>query len=149
MTMFIDSKIDDKEVRKLIKEISKKAGSAKPAYKIIGDRLKKSVRQNFKDQGRPEEWVGHSEATKKSRKNKSGKILLVRGANGGLFGSINYHASNNEARVGSPKIYAAIQNSGGKAGRGRKVIIPARPYLMIQDEDWTMIINTFTKYLLD
>jgi len=33
------------------------------------------------------------------------------------------------------KEYAAIHQHGGQAGRGRKVTIPARPYIVLQDED--------------
>ena len=44
--------------------------------------------------------------------------------------------------------YAAIQNFGGKAGRGRKVSIPARPFLVIQDEDWREIGEELENFLL-
>lgn len=37
-------------------------------------------------------------------------------------------------RVGSGKEYAAIHQLGGEAGRGRKVHIPARPFLPFTGE---------------
>ena len=59
---------------------------------------------------------------------RGGKILQLSGQ---LAGSISTGATNSFARIGSNKEYAAIHHLGGKAGRGRKVTIPARPYLPI------------------
>ena len=42
-----------------------------------------------------------------------------------------HHKTSRFARIDSNKKYAAIHHLGGKAGRGRKVTIPARPYLPI------------------
>ncbi|TSA12012.1 MAG: phage virion morphogenesis protein, partial [Deltaproteobacteria bacterium] len=50
--------------------------------------------------------------------------------------------------IGTNVIYAAIHQFGGKAGRGRKVTIPARPYLMFQDEDITYLEMTLVNYIL-
>ncbi|HBO4159162.1 TPA: phage virion morphogenesis protein, partial [Pseudomonas aeruginosa] len=36
-----------------------------------------------------------------------------------------------QAQIGSNLSYAPIQQLGGQAGRGRKVTIPARPYLPV------------------
>jgi phage virion morphogenesis protein len=44
-------------------------------------------------------------------------------------------------------IYAAIHKFGGKAGRGKRVNIPARPYLQMTDEDMEEILNAVKKYL--
>lgn len=42
-----------------------------------------------------------------------------------------HHKTSRFARIDSNKKYAAIHHLGGKAGRGRKVTIPVRPYLPI------------------
>ena len=54
-----------------------------------------------------------------------------------LMNSITSYYDNNVAEVGTNEPYAAIHQFGGKAGRGRKVDIPARPFLVLtpQDED--------------
>ena len=66
---------------------------------------------------------------------EGGKTLVDKGASGGLMGSILYEASPTMVIVGSDKIYAAIHQYGGQAGRGRKVTIPKRSYLGINDAD--------------
>ena len=40
-------------------------------------------------------------------------------------------ADANSVTIGNSAIYAAIHQFGGQAGRGRKVTIPARPFLPI------------------
>jgi len=49
--------------------------------------------------------------------------------------------------VGTNVVYAAIHQFGGKAGRGRKVTIPARPFLKLTDEDLEKILQTVEEYL--
>ena len=48
---------------------------------------------------------------------------------GQLATSITSHHDDSSATVGSGKEYAAIHQFGGQAGHGRKVSIPARPFL--------------------
>ncbi len=75
-------------------------------------------------------------ANKKTKsKRGKGKTLVVEGTRGGLQGSISFSATPFEVHVGSVLPYARIHQLGGKAGRGRKVTIPARPYLGISKED--------------
>ncbi|MDK4653337.1 phage virion morphogenesis protein, partial [Kingella kingae] len=57
-----------------------------------------------------------------------GKKLQLSGQ---LAASLTTQSGNDFARIGSNKPYAAIHHIGGQAGRGRKVHIPARPYLPI------------------
>ncbi len=45
--------------------------------------------------------------------------------------SITSRAGTDFARIGSNKKYAAIHHLGGQAGRGKKLTLPARPYLPI------------------
>ena len=48
---------------------------------------------------------------------------------------------------GSREKYAAIHQFGGPAGRGKKVNIPARPYLKLGDDDLDEIRDAIWKYL--
>lgn len=50
-------------------------------------------------------------------------------SDGGLASSVRPFSSAAEAVIVASKVYAAIQQLGGQAGRGKKVTIPARPYL--------------------
>lgn len=72
------------------------------------------------------------------------KILHLRGH---LKGDITYRASADAVEVGSPTKYARVHQLGGRAGRGRKVTIPPRPFLGIDAGDRTMIIGTLQRHL--
>jgi phage gpG-like protein len=65
-----------------------------------------------------------------------------------LMKSITYKEYSNRVEIGTNVVYGAIHQLGGKAGRGRKVTIPARPYLMVQDSDWTTIGEVVTRHLM-
>jgi len=155
-----------KEFTSYLGKIEKKAGNAKPAFEIAGQIILKSVQDNFVAQGRPQRWrrlsaatvlasAGRNSRTKRGgfrkaavKKIKRKSILINRGYAGGLLGSINSAASGKEATVGSPKIYAAIHNKGGKAGKNKSVDIPQREYLLMQKQDWPAITTAFTRFLI-
>jgi len=65
-----------------------------------------------------------------------GQILIVTGH---LMNSVGFKASEQSVAIGTNIKYGAIQHFGGMAGRGDKVKIPARPYLMLQDSDAYLI----------
>lgn len=52
-----------------------------------------------------------------------------------LYQSLTYEVHADGVAVGSNVVYSAIHQFGGQAGRGRKVTIPARPYLGLGDGD--------------
>ena len=127
-------KVDDKEVRKLLGGILKRMGNPGPAMKILGAIVRTSIVRNFEKGGRPTKWKALSPETLKTKKGTA--ILREQGMAGGLMGSVNYKPFSDKVVISADKVYAAIHHFGGKAGRGRKVTIPARPYMMVQDEDW-------------
>ncbi len=75
-----------------------------------------------------ESWGGQSWQQSKRAAKDGGKTLQLSGQ---LAASLTTQSGNDFARIGSNKPYAAIHHIGGQAGRGRKVHIPARPYLPI------------------
>lgn len=75
-----------------------------------------------------ESWGGDPWEQSKRAKHEGGKTLQKTGQ---LAASLTTQSSNDFARIGTNKVYAAIHHMGGQAGRGRKVNIPARPYLPI------------------
>ncbi|MEW5819919.1 MAG: phage virion morphogenesis protein [Cyanobacteriota bacterium] len=107
-----------------------------------------SVEENFAQQGRPK-WKGLAESTKKQRK-KEGKWpgIILQKSQGGLAQSITSEYGDDYAIVGTNKVYAAIHQFGGPAGRGKKVKIPARPYLNLGGDAVEEIINNIKKYLI-
>lgn len=54
---------------------------------------------------------------------------------GELLASITSYYDESLAIVGTNKVYAAIHQFGGKAGRGKKVEISNRPYLKLGEEE--------------
>ncbi len=63
-----------------------------------------------------------------------GKTLVDTGR---LRSSVTYLAAPDRVTVGTNVVYAAIQQFGGAAGRGRQAILPARPYIGLSPDDRT------------
>ena len=95
----------------------------------IGLMLVESTQERFQDGVGPDgvAW----ETSQRAEKNGD-KTLLDRGH---LRDSITYIPSRDSLEVGSNMIYAAIHQLGGEAGRNHSVVLPARPYLGISDDD--------------
>lgn len=57
-----------------------------------------------------------------------------------LMNSINHQVTSDDSvSIGSSMLYAMIHQEGGMAGRGRKVRIPARPYIGLSDKEKRLI----------
>jgi len=134
------------ELRANIKGVEKRLGKLDPALKIIGATVEASVLRNFEKGGRPTGWTELSPVT--LAKKKGGSILVGKGHGGGLMGSIHSQVAGNIVMVGTDKVYAAIHQFGGMAGRNKKVKIPARPFLMVQDKDWDNINEDLSNFIL-
>ena len=102
--------------------------------KQLAGTMHHAVRQNFKQGGRPK-WLGI--------KYRNGKPLIDTGA---LRDNINQAYDNDTALVGTNMVYAAIHNFGGMAGRNRKVRIPARPFLVLTNEDKQDLMDDVQDY---
>jgi len=168
----ITVKTDARAVEKLLGRIQKNLGDLTPVMKIIGSTIRTSIIRNFEKSGRPRKWKRHSKTTEK-RRGKGAKILMAQGLAGGLAASINYQADKKSVEIGTNKVYGAVHQFGAKKGsfgmvtanikahlrKGTKVKahtrkmklpwgdIPARPFLMIQDEDWTEIRAALNDYI--
>ena len=102
--------------------------------KQLAGTMHHAVRQNFKQGGRPK-WLGIEY--------RNGKPLIDTGA---LRDNINQAYDNDTALVGTNMVYAAIHNFGGMAGRNRKVRIPARPFLVLTNEDKQDLMDEVQDY---
>jgi len=138
--------VDTKPVSDMLKKFRHRMGTLKPAMKIIGQIMRTSIVENFQKGGRPDAWEPLSDETLLTK--KGDKILINQGFAGGLMGSIHPEIGDDYVMVGTDKKYAAIHQFGGKAGRGGKVTIPARPFLLIQDEDIDDITEELNDYLM-
>jgi phage virion morphogenesis protein len=114
----------------------------------IGRVMRSSVLKNVMTGGRYEaagswrggntRWQDLAESTKAARAKRGkwpGPILEVSEGGGGLMSSMSVSVGKDSVTVGTNKPYGGIHQFGGMAGPGRKVPIPARPYLVVQDED--------------
>lgn len=142
----IEIKLDNKLIQNKLLNIAKKTENLRPLMKNLTGILSFSTEENFKEEGRPK-WQKWSEATKKYRKKIKkypGQILQL---NGNLASSITTYYDDNSAVIGSNLPYAAIHQLGGKAGKNKKVEIPARPYINLSESDQNEILDTIVEYL--
>lgn len=142
----IEIKIDDSEFRKAMEELIRKGATLRPLMRNIAGIMHNAVEDNFAQEGRPR-WSPLSAKTVQSRAKRGywpGKILQMRGQ---LAASISSRHTENTAEVGTNLVYAGIHQFGGKAGRGRKVDIPARPFLKLTEQDIEDIKQAVIDYL--
>ena len=143
----IEIKIDNKDVDRKLLELAQKSENLRPLMKNLAGIFASATEDNFKNEGRPDKWTELSEATKKQRTKKKkwpGQILQVSGQ---LASSISTQYDDESAIIGSNLDYAAIHQLGGDAGRGKKVKIPARPYLKLADDDFNEILDATKNFL--
>ena len=145
-------------LKKQLAALDARIRNMRPVFEVIGETLKASVIRNFELGGRysePGNWRGGTNKWQAlsprtiARITKAGdmghrKILV---GEGHLMNSINWKANDEGVEVGTNLIYAAIHNFGGMAGRGHKANIPARPFLVVQDEDMEEIKHVINDFL--
>lgn len=142
----IEIAIDSKEVQEKLLELANRGENLRPLMKNIAGIFAYATEENFKNEGRPEKWVDLSESTKRQRQKKGkwpGQILQVTTQ---LALSVNTFYDDDSAVIGSNLAYAAIHQLGGKAGKNKKVNIPARPYLTLTEDNLKEILLAAEKY---
>ena len=142
--------IDDAELKAKLARLQSRLGNVSPVLRTIGESLLNSTKDRFKSQTSPDgaKWKAHAPATVRARlKGQGNAPLTILRLRGRLVGSINYQVAGNQLKVGTNIVYGAIHQFGGKAGRGRKVTIPARPYLGISPADREDILATLDEWL--
>ena len=166
MASFINATIDDHKFDALIEVMNDHAVHLKPVLAAVGNLAVKSVKQNFRVGGRPTRWV----ETEKPK----GKTMIGAGA---LMRQIHYKVDNDESGVTimtGPQKYAAILHFGGKTPaheiwyKNKRALsfmwhgvpaiygkvkhpgssIPARPYMLLQDEDVKVIENMMIQHIV-
>lgn len=141
----IEIKLDNKEVESRLLDWVKRSENLRPLMKNIAGMMADSTEENFEEEGRPK-WKDLSEKTKTARRKTGhypGQILQVSGQ---LAMSITTQYDNESAVIGSNKVYAAIHQLGGPAGKNKKTTIPARPYLRLTENDYHDILEVIEKY---
>lgn len=168
--------INEKDLAMKLSRFMAGARDMRPAMKDIGEYMMGVTDERFAREedpsGRP--WQPHSPLTLMiaygwTRRRKDGSSLRrkTHTKKGGLTAgferyamnrkiltlsarlrkSIHYQAAKDSVVIGTDAVYAAIHQFGGKAGRGRKVSIPARPYLGISDADRSEAVRIIKEHL--
>lgn len=122
------------EVVIVLERLAQTTSHRTPLMRSIAGTMESAVLQNFDVGGRPK-WLG--------LKYRQGTPLVD---TENLMGSITSDYTNDTAVVGTNEPYAAIHQFGGKAGRGRKTTIPARPFLKLTPEDESDIMEDIQAY---
>lgn len=119
------------ETTRALKEIETHLSDTQPLMREIAEVAKTSVETNFEVGGRPV-WKPLAASTIQAKGHS--KPLLA----SNVLRNIVTKVTDTSVTIGvqpAAKDYAAIQHLGGKAGRGQKVTIPARPFMLLQSED--------------
>lgn len=164
--MEIKVSIEDKELKSGLAALQSRMSDLSPVMKVISEIVYASIRRNFEAGGRPQRWAPSLRV-----KREGGQTLIRKGTGGGLLGSLIPSHTKDSATVSANKEYAAILHFGGKtapriikAKNGKALFwpgarhpvksvnhpgsqIPPRPFLMVQNEDWTEIQSVINNYL--
>ncbi|MDO9982727.1 phage virion morphogenesis protein [Glaesserella parasuis] len=122
------------EIIKTLKLLASKTENNASLMRNIAGTMESAVLTNFDVGGRPR-WLGI--------KYRDGSPLVD---TENLMSSITSDYDKDVAIVGTNEAYAAIHQFGGRAGRGRKVDIPARPFLMLTPQDEEDILQDVQDY---
>ncbi|OGT57872.1 MAG: phage virion morphogenesis protein [Gammaproteobacteria bacterium RIFCSPHIGHO2_12_FULL_63_22] len=168
--------VQDQAVQALLQRMAERTKNLQPALQAVGDGIVERTKRRFETSTGPdgEKWTPNAPATLgilsarlgKSYRKKGGDLNAAGerrlagnkpliGESGDLRRQIVAQATANQVTVGVGPKYAAIHQFGGKAGRGLKVEIPARPYLPVRQdgslypEESTIIVDAINDLLLD
>ena len=120
----IEITLDDSDLQRGLSQLLRNATQTAPMMRGMAQELESLTKDNFAS----ESWGGDKWPQSKAAAANSRKTLY---ATGELHDSISTQSGNGYARIGSNIKYAAIHHFGGQAGRGKKLTLPARPYLPV------------------
>ena len=111
----IDITLDARELRALLQALQTRLGDLTPVFRDMGEHLLNSTRARFQSQTAPNgaAWAPLSPAYQARKRKNKGKILTL---DGRLRGLLNYQASQDTLRIGTPLIYGATHQFGADKG---------------------------------
>jgi len=118
-------KIDDRfsiDLEMYLYKLLAKSENLQTPLSLIGELMRSSVLENFRQEGRPEKWKPSIRAQE-----EGGQTLTDEGH---LKGSIYAIAKRQSLQLGSPLVYASVHNFGYPPKN-----IPKRKFLLFQEED--------------
>lgn len=144
--------VSDSAVQSALEKLAAKVTNPKPILQALGEDLMERTKLRFASSTGPdgqrwqpnaratiEAYIGRRGGFGKKGINKKGQALAISkkpliGHSRSLSTQFHVRADSTSVTVGNSMIYAAIQQFGGQAGRGRKVRIPARPFLPVRSD---------------
>lgn len=157
----LEVKIDIEALSSELGGIVRRLENPTPLMAGIANELLAEAEHQLKTESGPEgPWPDLAISTQEQRrktKNWPGQMLQVSGSlASSIHGFHNSHEAGVRAGSGPSKEYAAIHQFGGKAGRGHKSTIKARPFLPIRgtpdnaflsDQATDAVIETVRHYI--
>jgi phage virion morphogenesis protein len=119
----IDITIDSAAVQAVLRNLESAVRNMGPVFRLIKTTLVSETEKRFAEEGPG--WPKSQAA-----EDRGGMTLQDSGQ---LAGSVSGESADHSATVGAGKVYAAIHQLGGDAGRGHAVHLPPRPYLPIDE----------------
>ena len=156
--MKISIHADTVPVEQYLVRLARRMRDMRPVMNAIGEIIVASVRRNFRESRAPD-------GTPWKPVKRKGRPLVDSGR---LRNSVGYLAGHDRVEVGTGVVYASFHQFGtgpytirprrkkalywpGAAHPVKQVNhpgLPARPFLMVQDEDWTEIRDAMLEYLM-
>ncbi|QLB43545.1 phage virion morphogenesis protein [Mannheimia pernigra] len=134
--------LNNTQAVKSLQQIANQLEQPRRLYGILGETLKKIHTARFKAEQDPDgnNWKALDDRTL-ALKRKRGKSTKILRQDGYLADKTAYNVTNDNVEFGSKEVYARLHQFGGKAGRGKKVSIPARPWLGVGKNDETLLLE--------
>ncbi|MDD5037127.1 MAG: phage virion morphogenesis protein [Methylococcaceae bacterium] len=152
---FLQIQYDDHLVLDALRRLSASAANLEPAFEDIGEALLLSHanrwRQMVDADGNP--WHPLSEAYRQEKPKNKDKILVL----DGYLERLHYDATPDGLKLGTDRIYGAVQQFGAKKGEfgvtshGVPIPwgdIPARPFLGVSEDDKREILDILSEHLM-
>lgn len=144
---------DDAEFQQMIGGMVRSVQEAAPVMESFAEYMMTETIEHFEKEEAPDGqgWQALSDVTISQREKANkwpGKKLQV---DGNLKTSIQRSWDDSSAELtagGSNLEYAAIHNFGGQAGRGRKVTIPQRQFMGLNDDDIAYFKKSLAGWIL-
>lgn len=139
------------QTAELDRALTRLAASVKdmtPIMRAIGGELEAATERNFDDEGARigAKWKPSQRALKTNGQTLRDTGRLVASISAGGAGHVS-EVTPHSVFVGTNVEYAAIHQFGGRAGRNRKVEIPARPFFGLNQQDEQDIAEKIAKML--
>lgn len=173
----VSVEVIDNQVRESLRQLKARVDNMQPLLRGLAEGITERTKHRFDTSTAPDEtpWAPNSAATlqmlaerlagSKSNRKKDGSLNAM-GAralankrplidSGFLRQNIVPESTADALTVTATAAYAAIQQWGGKAGRGLKVSIPARPYMPLRadgtlyPQESELILQNINSYLTD